>query len=252
MRRSLRQAGAALVSVIPVLVVTHAFGGDVSNAVAMAVWSSDSSAVISMTKHSKSRIAEPVIVTNLAPYIQILPAPFDFIDFINTDGFPLRTNHFCLGLNCNVFSKERAINWKVFSRTVLADLYIDNPSHISSRYLSGVANADMGDAIGVMAKSSKRFDAVGIDRDVGAQLALGGGVHGADGISGGISRNAGGLISAEQKGDLDRGDQCQKAGEPCEPESVIGDPFVRLPWVNFGFGVIAGAMWCLGCWVVLR
>jgi hypothetical protein len=75
------------------------------------------------------------------------------------------------------------------------------------------------------------------------------------GVSGelrGVRASTSGSVGTDQKSDLDSRNEGQNASEPRENLGIERDPFVRRVWLDFGFGALAGAAWCLLCWAVLR
>lgn len=174
---NLRQAGASLIGVISILVISHAFGGDLRNVYRINSHSLfESRALISMAEQCEAGNAKSIHVTNFPPDIQKRAVRVEIGNICLAQLYALRSNHFGAGLNYDVFSEERTPNGEVFARSVSAQSYVNEPSHISRGDLSDVPDSDVRHALGgrAVAVGPERLNPMRADGDVGAQLLRGG------------------------------------------------------------------------------
>src|SRR5260370_39240193 len=96
----LRQAGAALIGVIPVLMVSHAFGGYVLKPVGsrpagnISIVETNAGAIVPLTEQSKSGLPEPIFIVNLSPNVQKPAFSADVFNLDFGEDLPLRPHHF--------------------------------------------------------------------------------------------------------------------------------------------------------------
>src|SRR5438067_8130481 len=133
--RVLRRAGAALIGVISVLVVTHAFGGKIlvpefiEGVCGRA--QSNAAAVISLAEQGEAPRSEAIIIANLSPDIQKPAVAADVCDLVMGKTLPLRPHHFGARLDRDIMPIKFAPDRKLAALPVMASRHVNKPANIA-------------------------------------------------------------------------------------------------------------------------
>ena len=174
MRGWLRQAGAALIGVISVLMISHAFASNKWNGSDVNIAYANSVPIIPVAKQCEPWVVEAIRIANLSPNIQMPFVRHDMLNITFSELHALGAHHFCAGLYDKIFSIKFVFYREVLSAPVFGNLHAKEPSYIPGRHLADITDTNADNSFSGPAQIVIRewFDPMRSDRDIGPQFTL--------------------------------------------------------------------------------